>query len=39
MGHNKLIIVDTDDELRLQFEAISGLTSRKNRLSEKFWMA
>ena len=28
-----------DDELRLQFEAISGLTPRKSRLSEKSWRA
>ena len=31
-GHNKLIIVDTDDELRLQFEAISGFDAQEKQI-------
>ena len=32
MGHNKWIIVDTDDELRLQFEAISRFDIQEKQI-------
>ena len=35
-GHNKLIIVDTDDELRLQFEAISGFDAKEKQIVGEF---